>query len=177
MVRNIIRAMCACAVLSSSDPSTVVAQRPELIVEVDRQEIYKGESVLYRVTLNHIENPTAPRLDGFDDFQVASVGERSLDSQRITIINGVRSQVIRRGREYSFQLTPLRTGNLTIPGPTTVVDGEQLQGNVVALRVIPPEDQDVVILEMNSDLTTVYPMQPFTLSLTMAIKALPADFR
>ncbi len=160
-------------VLTSSSTGIAHAQAPEIIIELDRQEIYEGESVLYRVTLNHVENPTEPDLAGFDDFQIAKLGEQSLDSRQITIINGVRSEIVRRGRQYNYRLTPLRTGSLTIPSPSAEIDGEVVTGREVALRVIPPDDQDTAILEVMVDRDSVYPMQPFTITLTLAIKALP----
>ena len=152
-----------------------MAQTPELIVEIDKREVYEGESVLYRVTLNHVENPTEPKLEGFDDFRITPLAQQSLNSQRVTIINGVRSEVVRRGRQYNFQLTPLRSGELTIPAPTAKVGADLLKGREIDIRVIPPDDQDVVLLELAVDRDAVYPMQPFTLTLTVVVKELPGD--
>ena len=156
--------------------SVVVAQEPELIVEIEKQEIYEGESVLYRITLNHVENPSPPSLDGFDDFQVTSMGEQSMDSRQITIFNGRRNEIIRRGRQYNYRLTPLKTGALTIPAPTASVNGETLTGQPVSINVIAPEVQDTVILQMTIDRDTVYPMQPLTVRLTILVRALPDNF-
>jgi len=155
--------------------ATASAQSPEIIVETDRAEVYEGESLLYRVTLNHVENPSEPQLNEFDDFQIAKLGEQSLNSSQITIINGVRNEIVRRGRQYSYRLTPRRSGRLTIPSPSAEIDGQVIRGREVTLQVIPPDDQETVILEMSVDRETVYPMQPFTLLLTMAIKSLPGD--
>ena len=167
-------ALVTCLLLAGIGAS-VAAQEPELIVEVETREIYEGESVLYRVTLNHVENPTAPILDGFDDFQVTSLGEQSLDSRKIVIINGQRSESVRRGRRYDFRLTPRRSGTLTIPAPTAKVGDEILTGREIRLRVRKPDDQDSVILEFTSDQSAVYPMQPFELALTIAVKELPEE--
>ena len=155
----------------------VVAQSPELIVEIENQEIYEGESVLYRVTLNHVENPNAPKLVGFDDFQITSLGEQSLDSRQITIINGRRSEIIRRGRQYNYRLTPTKSGTLTIPAPTATIDGKVLTGRMITLKVIPPDEQDSVIVEFAADRSSVYPMQPFELSLTIAVKDMPGEIK
>ena len=78
-----------CLAVLQVSPAT--AQKPELIVEIEKQEIYQGESILYRVTLNHVEQPTEPELASGADLRVTKLGEQSLDSQQITIINGVRS--------------------------------------------------------------------------------------
>ena len=53
-------------------------EKPELIVEMDRNHIYEGESVLYRITLNNVENPRQPDLSGFDDFLITPLGEQSV---------------------------------------------------------------------------------------------------
>ena len=41
------------------------------------------------------------------------------------------------------------------------------------IQVIPPTEQDLVILSQSTDRTAVYPMQPFTVLLTVAVQALP----
>jgi hypothetical protein len=156
--------------------TSVRAQDPQVIVQVDRQEIYEGESILYRVTLNHFDKPTPPALKGFDDFQVEALGDQSLNSTRITIINGRRTEVVRRGQQYNYRLVPQRTGTLTIPAPTARAGNEVLEGRTVALRVIPPQDQDTAILEMTLDRKSVYPMQPFRVTLNVVVKDLPARF-
>ena len=153
--------------------SAANAQSPEILVDVDRQEIYEGESVVYRVVLNHIQDPEAPTIVPTDDFDVQFLGERSLDSQRITIINGVRNQIIRRGREYTYRLTPLRSGRVVIPAPSAVVEGKRLDGREIVINVAAPDDQDVVLLEITADHQAVYPMQPFEITLTLLVKQLP----
>lgn len=142
-------------------------------MEVDRQQVYEGESFIYQVTLNHVENPSAPDLTGFDNFQVKSLGTQSLNSSQITIINGRRSEVIRRGQQYSYRLTPMNSGTLTIPAPTASVDGETLTGREIEVRVVVPEIQDTVLLDYSADRSTVYPTQVFTVTLVIAVKELP----
>lgn len=154
-----------------------MAQEPELIVEIEKREIYEGESVLYRVTLNHVENPTAPVLAGLKDFQVTNLGEQSLNSQQITILNGRRTEIVRRGMQYNYRLTPKQSGLFTIPAPTVNVGSDVLNGREVTLRVVASEVQDAVILEMTVDRRSVFPMQPFELSLTVAVKELPGDLK
>jgi len=153
------------------------ADEAELIVELAREAIYEGESVRYRVTLNHVENPGPPQLEGVDtDFEVEPAGEQSLNSHRVTIINGRRSEIRRFGRAYDYLLTPRRAGILDIPAPVAQVDGRLLRGRSLTLEVIAPQDQDTVVLEIRSDRESVYPMQEFTVTLHVAIKALPDPF-
>ena len=153
------------------------ADEAELIVELAREAIYEGESVRYRVTLNHVENPGPPQLEGVDtDFEVEPAGEQSLNSHQITIINGRRREVRRFGRAYDYLLTPRRAGTLEIPAPVAQVDGQLLRGRSLTLEVIAPQDQGTVVLEIRSDRESVYPMQQFTVTLHVAIKALPDPF-
>lgn len=155
--------------------SSAVAQEPELIVEVDRQQVYLGESITYNLTLNHVDNPQQPDLKQFEDFTVDFNGQQSLNSSSITIINGRRSEVIRRGMLYQFRLTPKNPGEQTIPAPSVTIDGETLTGRPVPIHVIAPEEQDVVVLEATVDRDSVYPLQPFTVSLVIAVRQLPGD--
>ena len=171
-----LRSVLTVAAMLGAPVTPHAAQEPQLIVEIGKREIYEGESVLYRVILNHVDNPSTPVLEGFDSFSVQSLGEQSLDSRQITIINGRRTEIIRRGRQYDYNLTPLQSGILTIPAPRANVGNQVLMGRVVTLRVIPPADQDLVILDFRSDRTSVYPMQPFELFLTIAVKELPNRF-
>ncbi|MCH2201122.1 MAG: BatD family protein [Fuerstiella sp.] len=172
LIKSVIRTV----VVFSTLLATVNAQSPDLLVEIDRQQIFEGESFLYQITLNHVENPSAPDLDGFDEFQVTSLGTRSLNSSQITIINGRRSEVVRRGQQYNYRLTPKKNGVLTIPAPVATVDGEILKGREIEVRVVAPESQDTVVLDYSVDHLTVYPTQPFTVSLVIAVRELPDRF-
>ncbi|MBN1394696.1 MAG: BatD family protein [Pirellulales bacterium] len=156
---------------------SAAAAGPELIVEVDRTRLYEGESLVYRVTLNHVENPVEPDMTALRaDFHVTSLGQQSLNSRSITIINGQRSEVVRYGRQYNYRLMPLRSGKLTIPSPTVKVDGRRLTGREVSLTVLAPDQQGVVRMKITSDRDSVYPMQPFTVTLSIAVKALPPPY-
>jgi hypothetical protein len=161
-------------ILLAVDVQNAIAEEPEILVDVRPTQVYEGQSIQYDVTLNHVENPSAPSLRGLEDFRVEPAGEQSLNSSQITIINGRMTKVVRQGRLYRYRLTPLKTGTLTIPGPTAEVDGRQLRGPERTVKVLPADDQDLVYLEIRSDREEVYPMQPFTVTLTVAVKQLNA---
>lgn len=168
----------AILVLLATTRPPAAAQQPEILVEVSPEQIYEGQSVLYQVTLNHVENPSAPELRGLneDDFDVTPLGEQSLDSRQVTIINGRVTETVRRGRQYNYRLTPRKTGLLTIPAPVARVDGKVLTGAQRTIRVRAAEEQDVVFLKITSDRQSVYPMQPFRVTLTVQVKELPAPY-
>jgi hypothetical protein len=166
----------ALAVFLPAAACRAAGEKPEVIVEMDRDRIYEGESVLYRVTLNYVENPRQPDLSGFDDFLVEPMGEQSLDFQQRITINGRLSVIVRRGRQYNYRLTPKKTGNLTIPAPTAEIDGQVLRGREMSLVVTAPQDQDVVRLKITAEPESVYPLQPFTVTLSIAVKELPEPY-
>jgi hypothetical protein len=168
-------------VLAATARAAAGQEEPEVLVDVTRNDgrverIYEGQSVDYQVTLNHVENPTQPELRGFEDFDVVFVGDRSLDFQRTVIINGRRRDMVRRGHQYTYRLTPRRTGLLRIPAPVATVDGRELSGPETTLQVVPAEAQNLVFLDLRVDRQTVYPMQPFTVTLSVAVKGLPEPF-
>lgn len=154
-------------------PTSAFAQAPEVTIEIGRDKIYEGESVRYRIFVNHIEKPAEPKLVGFDAFNVQPAGTQAVNSSSVTIIQGRRREIVRRGIVYDYILTPKQTGELQIPAPIVEVDGESLPTKSLKLSVVAAEDQDVVILEMTTSHASVYPMQPFEVALKVAVKPLP----
>ncbi|MDA1048875.1 MAG: BatD family protein [Planctomycetota bacterium] len=149
--------------------TSLTAQDREVIVELDRDKIYEGESARYRIFLSQFDQPVEPKLEGFDAFEVRRTGTQRVDS---SIING-RRRIDRRGFIYEYALTPKEAGDLQIPAPIVEVDGKPLAAKSLTLTVVAAKDQDIVILEMTSSHESVYPMQPFDVSLKALVKPTP----
>lgn len=171
-LHNILKLIAVLAVLL---PTALVAQQPEILTEVDRNRLYEGESIVFNVMINHVDGPPEPTLEGFDDFEVELLGKQPQNSQRISIINGRRSEEIRRGMLFQYRLTPNRSGNLTIPAPTATIDSETITGRPTDVTVIAPEKQSTVFLDVTSDKESVYALQPFTVTLKVAVAKLPGE--
>lgn len=151
-------------------------EKPELIVELGKNQIYEGESVQYQVTLNHVDKPTEPDMSAFTDFQVKLLGTQPMNSRFTQIINGERTDIVRRGMSYLYSLTPLKSGELTVPAPTvTLTSGETLVGRTFSLEVKPPSEQDMVKMSIAASPQSVFPTQEFEVTLAVAIKALPDE--
>ncbi|MEO8498335.1 MAG: BatD family protein, partial [Planctomycetota bacterium] len=144
-----------------------------MIVQLDREKIYEGESARYRIFLNRFDQPVEPELKGFEAFDVQRAGAQQLDSTQIRIVGGRRQQVVQRGILYEYVLTPKQSGDLTVPAPIVTFAGEQLPTKSLTLSVVAAKDQDIVILEMKSSHDAVYPMQPFDVSLKVLVKPIP----
>ncbi|MBN2293870.1 MAG: BatD family protein [Pirellulales bacterium] len=172
---KIATALVVAAMVIVAAPASAQQPQPEIIVNLDRERIFEGESVGYKVMLNNVDRPTAPDMSAFKDFEVTSTGSQSMNMTSMRFINGRSTMVQRRGREYSYRLTPRKSGLLTVPAPTAKVNGRVLKGDELVLRVVPPEDQDVVRMEITSEPESVYPMQPVTVTLSIYIKPLPGE--
>ena len=160
-------AWCPAAVgAASEDP-------PEILTELERTKIYEGESVLYQVTMNNMENSPEPDLSAFVDFRVEKVSVTPIDSHFKSIINGRVTEIRRYGRAYRFRLWPKRSGSIEVPAPFAEVDGEILEGRPLRLDVKALEEQDLAFMELTVDRPNAYLMQPFTVTLTIFVKALP----
>ncbi len=145
---------------------------PRVITQVTPNRVYEGQPVVYRVILRNIEQEE-PQLEGFDDFEVQFVTENSSQNTIISNVNGVRTVIERRDREFVYRLVPRKTGQLTIPPAKVAVGNAEFTGDSLTLVVTPAARQDVAYLQVAVEPETVFRAQPFTVSLTAKIKSLP----
>jgi hypothetical protein len=149
---------------------------PEIVVEAGASEIFIGESVDYVVEIRNVKNPAPPDLSALrQDFDVVSAGDESHNRSSTFILNGTVTQQSSFGHAFRFRLTPKRTGKLVIPAPSASIDGKTVSGRALALDVIAPEAQDLVVPEIKTDHEKVYPTQPFEVTLRVLVRPLPDD--
>jgi hypothetical protein len=149
---------------------------PEIAVEASASEIFMGESIDYVVEVRNVKSPSAPNLSGLrEDFSVATLGDESRNQSSTLIINGRVTQKSSFGHVYRYRLIPKRTGSLTIPAPTVTVDGSTISGRDLSLKVVAPEPQDLVVAEIKTSRTRVYPTQPFDVTLRVLVHPLPDE--
>ena len=151
----------------------LLAETPEVLVELDREQIFVGETVHYRVLLNHCGMQAEPDMSDFKQFDVRLVSRREIQTTQIIDDGRQRQRVVRMGPLYEYQLTPHIAGSVHVPAPSAEIDGKTYLGQTLTLKVTEIEDQDLVHLEMSFEPESVYPMQPFRLRLTLAVKGLP----
>lgn len=162
--------------LTSGSILFAAGEKPELLVELGKSQLFEGESVKYQVTLNHTDERVTPDLSAFTDFQIKLLQTRPINFQSTRIINGKRTDTVLRGVQYTYSLTPLTTGELVIPAPTvTLASGEKLVGRTLPLDVRLPSEQDLVKLYITASPQSVFPTQEFEITLSVAIKALPDE--
>jgi hypothetical protein len=161
------------AILLVAGQSALYGDEPRVTAKVNSDRIYIGESVRYRITLQDCDPSVEPQLDQFQNFDVRMLGKSS-GSQSITVMtNGKVDTYSQSGPTYEYLLTPKRSGKVLIPPATVEVNGKKYQGPSISLDVLAPDEQDLAILELKPEPAEVYPLQPFTVKLNVAVKALP----
>ena len=157
----------------------VFGQAPNIKSELDRSQIYFGETVTYSITVRNAEKHEPPEVEAPPAIELQAIGNRVLDTKIAVTRNGRRREFVRKGRQYNYRLTPTQPGRYTIPAPTVKVqvDGasKSIQGSTTTLIVRAPDVQSNVLVEVDADRSVVYPAQPFTLTLRILIRDLPGD--
>jgi hypothetical protein len=149
------------------------ADDPEIIVELDRREIFLGETVQYTVLLNHFGSTARPALDDSDRVAVRLV-QQTVANSSFYQSNGLREQrIVRQGPVFVYELRPLTAGAIQVPRASAETAGKQVHSQPLTLKVNEIAAQDLVLLDLEADRDRVYPTQAFRLRLTVAVKRLP----
>lgn len=173
---------------------------PTMLIGIERTLIYEGESLDYQILLSDkepIDESVTPKMSAFTDFDV-----QTLPRQKQTV-GGSSSRVVINGKvvkdetteashilRFSYILTPKKTGLFTLPVPEVNVGGRILSPSVfqverrvvrdvpnggIQIAVRPPEPQDLVFLQIKANKNRIYPFQQLDVTLTVQVKALPAN--
>jgi hypothetical protein len=174
-MRSVTSATFCCAFLILAGQA-LADDEPEIVVDAGASEVFIGESVDYAVEIRNVNNPPRPDLSALrQDFDVVANGDESRNQSSTFIINGRVSQQNSLSHSFRFRLTPKRAGRLVISAPTATIDGKTISGRALALNVMAPEEQDMVVPEMKTDRQKVYPTQPFHVKLRVLVRPLPDD--
>lgn len=159
--------------LGTAAGSHATAQEPQISAQLNASEVFVGESLYYTVEISNVDDPPEPDLSEFTDFDVRLQGQRSQNSMSVVIVNGSRRETRRFGKVFQYALTPKKTGQLTLPAPKVVIDGEEIQGQPLTLTVKGESDQETIFLNTSVQPGKVYPTQQFTVTLEIDVRKLP----
>ncbi|MDZ4850602.1 MAG: BatD family protein [Pirellulaceae bacterium] len=160
--------------LSIAASSACALQEIQLRATASAEEIFVGEIINYQVEILNSKSPSSPDLTAIEElFDVVELGNESRNQSQVTFINGRVTQSSTLSHVYQFRLTPKHTGDLKIPAATATLNGQVLNSNEIAVRVQPPEEQDVVLVEIKMDQNKIYPTQPFVVTLAIWVQSLP----
>ena len=178
-----------------------VSAEPQLSVQLDRSAIYEGETFAYQLIVsdaNPIDSNVIPDTSAWTDFDVQALPPHAVQSARSSFTMIVNGRTVRDDKtaatyltQYTYILTPKRTGTLTISLPKVTVndkvlspqsfsvdDGDrQLSADFsIAVRVADPDNQDIVFMTIETNRNRLYPFQPLEVTLVVQIKALPGRY-
>ncbi len=141
---------------------------PEVTVELSRPVAYENEVVVLRIRISGFEQadpPVIPEIDG----AVVSELSRASDTSFTSIVGGRVSRSI--SRTYALEITPTRSGLLTIPPISVRVDGRTIETEPRTIRVIRSDAAELVSAELSFPQPRVYVGQRVRATLTIRIKA------
>ena len=149
---------------------------PEIRIALGADEVFISDTVDFQVEIRNVKNPSTPDVSALkEQFDVVANGDESRNQSSIFIINGRRSQQNTFSHVYRYRLIPKETGLLAIPAITQSIDGVEYTSNRLSLKVIAAEIQDLVLVEIKSSHSRVYPTQPFTVTARILVQPLPND--
>jgi hypothetical protein len=180
-----------------------LSAEPQLAVQLDRTGLYEGEKFHYQLIVSDaspINDSVTPDISGWSDFDVQLLGKqtgrRGGTQSSFTIIIGGRT--VRDDRatsaatystQYSYALTPKRTGSFSIPLPKITVNGKTLVPQTfsvdegerriapdysIAVSVLEPDNQDIVFMKIETNRKRLYPLQPLDVTLVVHVKSVPS---
>lgn len=145
-------------------------QAPRIQAAVERDEVFVGEPFIYQIQLENASSATPPDLSGIGgDFTVEYLGGSQSNSTSIQIINGRRTEVVRREYVLNYRLTARRPGMLEIPSVRVDTGGQTLSTAPVSVRARRPEPVEGFKLEAGLSKEVAYVGEPLVLTTTFYI--------
>ncbi|MGB9499012.1 MAG: BatD family protein [Dissulfuribacterales bacterium] len=135
-------------------------------IAISNDDVFVGEPFTLQIQVSGSDSPQKPDLSAIDGFNVVYQGGSQNSSSSVIIINGKMTKNIRKGYVFSFQLTPLREGTLTIPSLMVHSGGDMTLTRPVSIRVKKPMETDDFKLRLHLSKTRCYVGEPVILSVT-----------
>ncbi len=133
---------------------------------VDSQRVFVGEPFTLQIRVDGSESPEQPNLDSLDGLEAESLGGQQASSQSMTFVNGRMSREVHEGFVFNYRVRATRAGQLTIPSLTIRANNQTTRTQAIAIRAVPPEENDDVRLQVSLSDTDVYVGQPVTMTVT-----------
>jgi len=135
-------------------------------VSVESKDVYVGETFLMRITVMGSTDAERPDFSSLKDCEVQYAGGSNNSSHSVSIINGKVSRTVKKEYVFSYRLTPLKAGVLTIPSVDVKAEGRVLRTNEVAVNVRNPEESDDFKLRLRLSREECYVGEPVLLTVT-----------
>jgi hypothetical protein len=143
---------------------------------VETTDVSVGEPFILQLQVSGAENPQQPDTSGMKDFNVVFQGGQQNSSSSITIINGKVTKDVREGYYFSYQLTPTRSGALTIPSLTVKAGNSSAETYPIQITAREPSETEDFKLRISLSRDRCYVGEPVILTATWYIGKDVRDF-
>ena len=142
-------------------------------VQPNRTQIYLGESLLLNVTVNGADDGQSVPDLSFLQADVQLLGSQSQSQHIIQILNGHMTRTDTQARLFAFQVKPRMPGTFATGPVLLSVKQQRYEGRGPDVQVVGQEQQDFVLANVTASREAVLVDEPFTITLSVAIAALP----
>ncbi len=157
--------------------AVVHAATPAMDASVNRDRIYEGESVLLEVRVTNPKGAAEPDLSAIQDSRIRSLGSRDISQYRILWVNGQMQREGFSGRVFSYEVTPLRTGNVRIGPVRLETDGILISIPGPTVNVVGVDEESEVRVRLAASREAVLVDEPFEITLTVTMPRLPEPYQ
>lgn len=150
-------------------------QAASLSLSLDRARIYLGESVIANVTLEGSrDDRNIPVFQKASPDEVEFLGSRDNSQHSIVIINGKVTRNDFEGRVFVFRITPAAAGTFLTGTVSLKTSSGTISATGARIEVTGVERRDDISASVTCGDQTVLVDSPFTIALSVLIRALPA---
>lgn len=143
---------------------------------VEKTDVSVGEPFIFQIQVSGSENPEQPDTSVIKDFNVVFQGGQRNSSSSITIVNGQVTKEVKEGYYFSYQLTPMRAGRLTIPSIKVTAGGSSAETKPIWISVDEPTETEDFKLRLTLSSGQCYVGEPVILTVTWYIGKDVRDF-
>ncbi len=132
---------------------------------VQSQQVYVGQNFLLQLQIHGTDQPDPVDIGPLErDFVVSEAGGGASNSTSVSIVNGRMSRQVQRSYNLNYRLAARRAGDLQIPALGISSAGRSARTQPIALRVMPPQENDDFKLRLTLSEARAYVGQPVTLT-------------
>jgi len=153
-----------------------LADTPTLEVNVSRNQIYLGESLLMQIKVGGTDNPEAPDVSAIRNGAPQLLGSQSSSHYSVIIVNGVMRKEGFTGRTFTYKITPVQAGDVAMGPITATVAGKTLTATGPTVTVTGISRQETVSVSVTASRDTVLVDEPFDIRVAVRIRRLPGQF-
>jgi len=136
------------------------------VAVAERSSVFIREPFLFQIQISGTENPENPDMTIIDGASVIFRGGQQNSSSSVSIVNGKMTRTVRKGYVFSYQITPQKTGRLTIPPMEISADSQTVLTNPVVINVKKPEKTNDFKLRLSISKKDCYVGEPVILTVT-----------